>query len=500
MNAMTHQTVPVRALPAPDAATAAKEQAPSVIVDGPLDASLPVPVPASNRGDGAERVAAPADGRAHAAAGILFEGVLKRYGNRVVFDVDRLELPPGSFTVLVGPSGCGKSTGLRMIAGLETPEQGQIALDGVEITDLPPGERGVSMVFQDFALYPHLTVERNIGFGLMLEARRRWRRLGRHYQGPDRAEIDRRVTEAADLLGLGELRRRRPGQLSGGERQRVGLARAIVRRPAVLLLDEPLSALDAKLRQHARAELVRLHRELGNTVVLVTHDQLEALSMGTFLVVMNAGRVAQAGPPAQVYREPANTFVATFLGSPPMNLHSVDLRAAGGGATVLTAPGLRVGLPWPVGAAGNGSVGPVLLGWRPGDGVAETATPDEDAAGLDAAGEGLERPDPGRPDTGLSLRGRVDIVEFTGDAAVAHCISPAGDWTVTVPSQSAPPVVGEWLRVRVPAQRLHVFDADSGERLPALAAAGTSAPAAEVPAPPSVLGRGLGHGQEVHGD
>ncbi|OHV45793.1 ABC transporter ATP-binding protein [Pseudofrankia sp. BMG5.36] len=545
---MTHPTVPARAMPAPAPASvpsvgvgAVRAPAAGPTVAEPAAAgsagemtrtgqtAVDQPV-ADGKGVTAEgRVAASVDDGAadsavrptatdDTAAGILFDGVAKSYGGRLAFDVGRLELPPRSFTVLVGPSGCGKSTGLRLVAGLETPEAGRILLGGLDVTHLPPGERGVSMVFQDFALYPHLSVERNIGFGLTLEARRRHWTGRRHHPGPGRTEIAQRVTEAVDLLRLGELRRRRPGQLSGGERQRVGLARAIVRRPAVLLLDEPLSALDAQLRQHARAELVRLHRELANTVVLVTHDQLEALSMGTYLVVMNAGRVAQAGPPALVYHQPADTFVATFLGSPPMNLHPVDAEARAGGATVLAAPGLRAGLPWRVGGGEAAATPRVLLGWRPGDGVAETVPsgddlPESDLTEFGLADHHLTRHDPaglsagGGADVGegagahdgadgdgdgdgLTVLGRVDIVEFTGDAAVAHCVSLAGDWTVTVPSRSAPPVVGTWLRVRVPVRRLHLFDADSGRRLPAPTEAATQAPA----------GTAGGPGREVDND
>jgi multiple sugar transport system ATP-binding protein len=269
-----------------------------------------------------------------ATDGVLFEGVTKQFGGQTVLDVPRLHVPHQSFTVLVGPSGCGKSTGLRVISGLETPDTGTVMINGRDVTDTPPGRRSVSMVFQDFALYPHLTVEQNISFSLRLEAKHNRR------QGPSRAEIAQRVSDACEMLRIESLRRRRPGQLSGGERQRVGLARAIVRRPDVLLLDEPLSALDAKLRTHARAELIRLHRELGNTVVLVTHDQLEALSMGTRLVVMRAGQIVQTGAPADVYRRPSHTFVATFLGSPAMNLHTVDVVSDSAGSR-LTAVGVR---------------------------------------------------------------------------------------------------------------------------------------------------------------
>jgi len=367
--------------------------------------------------------------------GVLFEGVTKRYaGNdRLSLDLDRLSLPGGSLTVLVGPSGCGKTTALRIVSGLETPTDGRLFIDGADVIDTPPGRRGVSMVFQDFALYPHLTVEKNISFGLRLQARHDRR------SGLDDAEIERRVAQVCGSLGLAALRKRRPAQLSGGERQRVGLARAIVRRPTVLLLDEPLSALDAQLRQRARAELVGLHRELGNTIVLVTHDQLEAMSMATHLVVMNHSKVLQAGSPTEVYRRPVDTFVATFLGSPPMNLSTVGVPAA----DRLAGPDLEARLPRPV----PGLPSEVQLGWRPGD-----ATPVRHDAD---------------PRTGLFADGVVELVEFTGDTMVAQCTSASGRWAVVVPANGNAPAVGESLRVHVPAARLHLFDPVTGSRLEA---------------------------------
>ena len=397
-------------------------------------------------------------------AGITLTGIGKSYGGpRDALDVPRLAIPAGSFTVVVGPSGCGKSTGLRVIAGLETPDRGSVLIEGTDVTGLPPGERGVAMVFQDFALYPHMTVEHNISFGLRLAAKHDRR------GGPRRDEISSRVADVCARLGLSELRGRLPGQLSGGERQRVGLARAIVRHPAVLLLDEPLSALDAQLRQRARAELVRLHRELRNTVVLVTHDQLEALSMGTNLVVMNRGRVVQSGPPADVFRYPADTFVATFLGSPPMNLHAVT---PVGDGRILTGPGLAARLPT--------AAGPVLLGWRPADGLLEPLGPDlagpagvptpggpapvalADQAGPARAGEPAV---PGEP--GIVLHGVVDVVEFTGDGTVVTCVGPGNgiQWAVSLRGIDNVPAVGAPVRVRVPAERIHLFDQDSGVRL-----------------------------------
>jgi multiple sugar transport system ATP-binding protein len=369
-----------------------------------------------------------------AAGGVELSSVVKRYGaGAAALDVERLVIPERSFAVLVGPSGCGKSTTLRVVAGLEQPSNGRVFIDGTDVTDLPPGDRGVGMVFQDYALYPHMTIEDNIGFGLRLEARHHRR------SGPDRGEIARRVTQACDSLDLSALRGRRPAQLSGGERQRVALARAMVRRPALLLLDEPLSALDAQLRQQARTELVRVHRELSSTMLLVTHDQLEALSLATHLVVMNGGRIEQAGPPAEVYGHPRNVFVARFLGSPPMNLATVTAGPDGTGA-----PGLRVRLrvPWPDGPA------QVTLGWRPGDGRLHS----DGGAG------------PGQP--GLLAEGVVDILEFTGGEMVVHCVGESGRWAVLTRADATLPRVGDRIVVQVPAERLHLFSAVSGDRLP----------------------------------
>ncbi len=376
---------------------------------------------------------APAIGTDHdLTRGVLFDGIVKRYDNdRPALDVERLHVPGQSLTVLVGPSGCGKSTALGIVSGLLAPDEGRVLIDGDDVTDAPPGRRGVAMVFQDFALYPHMTVERNISFGLRLEAKHDRK------SGLDKPEIERRVAAACDSLGLSELRHRRPAQLSGGQRQRVGLARAIVRRPKVLLLDEPLSALDAQLRQQARVELVRLHRELGNTIVLVTHDQLEALSMATHLVVMNNAKVLQVGTPAEVYRRPLDLFVATFLGSPPMNIADVTLAGA-----AISAPGLSARLAKPV----PGVAGALKLGWRPGDGR-------------------LGPHSPSGP--GLSVDGIVELVEFTGDTLVVQCGGASGRWAVTLPAAESAPGLGTTVSVYVPADRLHLFDPATGARVEA---------------------------------
>ena len=234
--------------------------------------------------------------------------VNKTYENKTTVIEDmNLVIPDGSFTVLVGPSGCGKTTTLRMIAGLEQISSGDLLIDGVRMNDAEPGERNIAMVFQNYALYPHMTVRENMGFALRL----------RHVP---KDEIARRVAAAAGTLGLVPYLDRLPKALSGGQRQRVALGRAIVREPAVFLFDEPLSNLDAKMRVEMRAEIVRLHQRLGATMIYVTHDQVEAMTMGERIVVMSGGRIQQAAAPMEVYHRPANRFVASFIGTPPMNL------------------------------------------------------------------------------------------------------------------------------------------------------------------------------------
>ena len=237
---------------------------------------------------------------------VAFRGVSKRFGRVEAVRELTLEVADGELMVLVGPSGSGKTTALRMLAGLEAVDDGRIEIDGRVVNGVAPRARDVAMVFQDYALYPQMTVRDNMAFGL------RRRRL-------PRAEIDRRVTETSETLGLGELLDRRPRELSGGQQQRVALGRALVREPSVLLMDEPLSNLDAALRVQARGEIRRLQREVGTTTVYVTHDQVEALTLGDRIAVMNEGRLEQAGTPEQLYDEPANVFVGGFIGSPPMS-------------------------------------------------------------------------------------------------------------------------------------------------------------------------------------
>ena len=237
---------------------------------------------------------------------IQLRNVKKKFGSEVVIENLNLDIADGSFTVLVGPSGCGKSTTLRMITGLDEPTSGDIYIDGQKINDLTPGKRDIAMVFQNYALYPHMTVYQNMAFGLKVRK-------------TPKEEIDRRVRQAAKILDIAHLLDRKPHALSGGQKQRVAIGSVIVRQPKAYLMDEPLSNLDAKLRSQMRVELSKLHRELGATVIYVTHDQVEAMTLGTRIVVMKSGKIQQAATPGDLYQNPVNKFVAGFIGSPAMN-------------------------------------------------------------------------------------------------------------------------------------------------------------------------------------
>jgi multiple sugar transport system ATP-binding protein len=282
-------------------------------------------------------------------AGIVLDHVTKVFGSDVVaVDDVTLEIGDGEFMVLVGPSGCGKSTVLRLLAGLEDVTAGEIFVGDEQVTDLPPKERDVAMVFQNYALYPHLTVEQNIGFGLML-------------RGTPKGQVRARVREAAGILGLEPYLARKPAELSGGQRQRVAMGRAMVREPKAFLLDEPLSNLDAKLRVQMRAELARLHERLGTTSVYVTHDQVEAMTLGQRVAVLKDGVLQQVDTPQALYRAPANLFVAAFIGSPPMNLVEAEVDAR-----TVSFAGFSLPLPETVDlSAYRGR--PIILGIRPSD-------------------------------------------------------------------------------------------------------------------------------------
>ncbi len=281
-------------------------------------------------------------------ADVVFSNVRKAFGNFVAVDDLNLSIEQGEFVSLLGPSGCGKTTTLRMLAGLEFPTSGEIRIGDRVVNDVEPGKRDIAMVFQSYALYPHMTVARNIAYPLKK-------------RGVPRAEREQMVVKAAEMLQLTSLLDRKPRQLSGGQQQRVALGRALVRDPKVFLLDEPLSNLDAKLRGYMRAELVELHARLGRTMVYVTHDQLEAMTMSDRIAIMLDGKLQQFAPPQEVYRAPANRFVAGFIGTPSMNLVDGTLRQEGG-CWLFEAPGLTL----PLGTLSDAAkAGPAALGARP---------------------------------------------------------------------------------------------------------------------------------------
>ncbi len=349
-------------------------------------------------------------------AEVSVRGVEKAYGaTRVIHGID-VEIADGSFVVLVGPSGCGKSTLLRIIAGLEDVSAGQILIGGREVNDLAPKDRDIAMVFQSYALYPHMTVAQNMGFALKL-------------QGVPKAEIAARVEKAAAILNLGTMLERYPRQLSGGQRQRVAMGRAIVRNPKVYLFDEPLSNLDAKLRVAMRAEIKQLHQRLGTTTVYVTHDQIEAMTMADVIVVMSDGRVMQAGAPLDLYDRPENLFVAGFIGSPSMNL----MRGAGAGDGAVRIGEDEVALDGlPALEAGR----PIVIGMRPED--------------LALAEDGL-------PAT-------VEVVEPTGAEIHVMASTPSGPMTAIFRERHALRP-GEAIRLQPRQGRVHLFDPDTGARL-----------------------------------
>jgi len=259
-------------------------------------------------------------------ASVELQNIVKSFGNVEIIKACNLHVEEGEFIVLVGPSGCGKSTLLRCIAGLEEMSGGKLLIDGVDLSGANPVARGVAMVFQSYALYPHMNVAQNIGFGLRIA-------------GQSKGEIDQRVREVAALLHLDTLLKRKPKDLSGGQRQRVAIGRALARKPRIFLFDEPLSNLDASLRAEMRVELAKLHQELGNTMIYVTHDQVEAMTLATRMVVMQAGKIEQIGTPLELFNQPATRFVAGFLGQPPMNFIRIEAASASADGYKLTLPG-----------------------------------------------------------------------------------------------------------------------------------------------------------------
>ncbi|MBK8905927.1 MAG: sn-glycerol-3-phosphate ABC transporter ATP-binding protein UgpC [Anaerolineaceae bacterium] len=311
-------------------------------------------------------------------ASVSYRHVYKRFGDVTVVTDLNLEIADKEFVVFVGPSGCGKSTNLRMLAGLEEISEGEILIGDRVVNDVPPKDRDIAMVFQSYALYPHMSVYDNMAFGLKLRK-------------TPKAEIDRRVKEAADILGLGQLLDRKPKALSGGQRQRVAVGRAIVREPAVFLMDEPLSNLDAKLRVTARAEISKLHKRLGTTFIYVTHDQVEAMTMGDRIAVLSDGRLMQIDSPRNLYNTPANVFVAGFIGSPSMNFFNSTLVGEEGNLYIDTGD-FRVRIPDERKAAFNSYVGKeVVFGVRPEHVHApEFAPPNIQAAPMEGTVEVVE--------------------------------------------------------------------------------------------------------------
>ncbi|MEX1187558.1 MAG: sn-glycerol-3-phosphate ABC transporter ATP-binding protein UgpC [Gemmatimonadaceae bacterium] len=365
-------------------------------------------------------------------ASVTLEGVRKIYhdgGEHVAVAGVDLEVADGEFVVLVGPSGCGKSTTLRMIAGLESISAGTVKIDGRVVNHVPPKLRDIAMVFQSYALYPHMTVRENLGFALKL-------------RNMPRAEIDERVSAAAATLGLEEYLDRRPRQLSGGQRQRVALGRAIVRQPKVFLFDEPLSNLDAQMRVSMRREIARLHQELAVTMIYVTHDQVEAMTLGDRIVVMDKGHVMQIDTPLNLYERPDNRFVAGFIGNPAMNFTTGTV--AGGDEPRFIAEGgaWQTALPRHLASRlGSVSGGTVIMGVRPED---VSVVPDAR--------------------NGATIEARLDLAESLGNEVFVYARAGEQDIVARVSPQPMPPL-GSPITLAIDMEKAHFFDPASGKRI-----------------------------------
>jgi multiple sugar transport system ATP-binding protein len=353
-------------------------------------------------------------------ASLELRGVVKRFGSAEVIHGVDLAVADGEFVVFVGPSGCGKSTLLRMIAGLEAVSAGEICIDGEPVNEVPAAKRGLAMVFQSYALYPHMSVRKNLSFGL--ETMR-----------APRPEIARRVAQAAEILKIGELLDRRPGQLSGGQRQRVAIGRAIVREPRIFLFDEPLSNLDAELRVQMRVEINKLHRRLGVTMIFVTHDQVEAMTLADRIVVLRSGVIEQVGTPLELYNRPANLFVAGFIGSPRMNFLAGSVEGSGSNGAEIRGPsGLRLSAPAGESLRGGEAV---TIGVRP-----EHFVLAEPGAGM--------------------LVGEVQLAEHLGGETFLYVALQSGESIVVeLPGQAAP-ASGERVGLDFDAGAAHVFGAE----------------------------------------
>ena len=355
-------------------------------------------------------------------ADVSLSGVSKAFGPVQVLRDVNLEVKDGEFTVFVGPSGCGKSTLLRIIAGLEKVSAGEIRIGGNRVNKVPPAGRKIAMVFQSYALYPHMTVYRNMAFGLK-------------FTKASKTDVDRRVRQAAESLQLTPYLGRKPRDLSGGQRQRVAIGRAIVREPAVFLFDEPLSNLDAALRINTRIEIARLHRELKATTIYVTHDQVEAMTLASKIVVLNQGVIEQIGPPLALYHRPANLFVAGFIGSPRMNLVKGEVRRIDGGGGVTIAYD---------GSESMFAVEPGAI--KPGDWVTIGFRPEHMVEGEHA-------------DLPLRLAGTVDQVEHLGESSFIYLhLDDGADIIARTPGDS-PATVGDRIALAAPEAQIHLFDA-----------------------------------------
>jgi multiple sugar transport system ATP-binding protein len=352
---------------------------------------------------------------------VQLSSIAKKFGTTSVIDDVSLSVKPGELVVFVGPSGCGKSTLLRLIAGLDAPSSGSVHISGRDVTDVHPARRGVAMVFQSYALYPHMSVAENMAFGLRM-------------QGMPKAEIQARVARAAEILQLGALLDRKPRALSGGQRQRVAIGRAIVREPEVFLFDEPLSNLDAALRGQMRVEIARLHARLGTTMIYVTHDQVEAMTLASRIVVLNAGRIEQIGAPLELYTRPANLFVAGFIGAPRMNFLAGHVTAIAGGRIAITAGGSALQVLRPGTKVATGDT--VTVGIRPED---------LDIVPLKAFGEGL--------------RGEVTLVERLGGEALVHVSALESTLIAKLPGDTTLRT-GMEVELRVDPASCHLFDRD----------------------------------------
>jgi multiple sugar transport system ATP-binding protein len=365
-------------------------------------------------------------------ASVTLKNVVKQFKSVTAVENLSIEIQDREFAVLVGPSGCGKTTALRMVAGLEPVTSGEIYIGERLVNDVDPKDRDIAMVFQNYALYPHMNVRENLGFGLKM------RKFPRE-------EIDQRVQEAADILGIHELLDRKPKQLSGGQRQRVAVGRAIVRKPKVFLFDEPLSNLDAKLRVAMRAEISKLHRRLGATIIYVTHDQVEAMTMASRIFIMNQGSLQQSGEPLAVYRHPANRFVAGFIGSPAMNFVDATL-VREQGAYFVAAEGFKVRLPEAFSSTIAPYAGrPVVFGVRPEDMTAQA---------------------PGANDgNGSTLAARADVVETLGAETFVYLTCGPHSIVARMESPERPLAVGQTLLVELKMPKTHLFDRETSRTI-----------------------------------